>query len=392
MMRPRLVAPQTSGPEPRLRASGVAWRRIVALAIVGLAATAAGFVWAPARTWAGALAAVLFALYATLGAAAFAAMNQVSGAGWHVVFKRVPDALASAVPLCGIALVALIPGALDLFPWWALPAEALQPRFSLEALVARTVAAAAVSALLVALWRRESARLDATGEPRHLRRGARLAAVLLLAVGYAVWLLSATWIEALEPHWSSNITGLFRIAGTLSAGVATVTLVTVALRRRGRLPEVSPAHLHDLAVFQLAFSTLWAYMWWSQYLLVWYADLPEEAGYYVARLSDGWSLPFLASLVFGWLLPFVLLLPRVGKRSEVNLLWVSAMILVGQWLDLYVSITPAVCRQHPGVGLAELGPLALIVAVTGAISARALTRRPPTPAGDPYLAESVAHR
>jgi hypothetical protein len=207
-----------------------------------------------------------------------------------------------------------------------------------------------------------------------------------------VWLVSATWIEALEPHWSSNITGLFRIAGTLSAGVAVVTLVTVALRRRGRLPEVSPAHLHDLAVFQLAFSTLWAYMWWSQYLLVWYADLPEEAGYYVARLDGGWALPFLAALIFGWLLPFVLLLPRVGKRSEVNLLWVSAMVLVGQWLDLYVSITPAVCRQHPGIGLAELGPLALMVAVTGAVAARSLTRRPLMPAGDPYLAESVAHR
>lgn len=94
-----------------------------------------------------------------------------------------------------------------------------------------------------------------------------------------------------------------------------------------------------------------------------------------ARLGGGWTLPFLASLAFGWLIPFALLLPRAGKRSEVNLLWVSGFVLVGQWLDLYLSITPAICRQHPGVGLSELGPLALVVAASGATAAYVLIRR-----------------
>jgi len=202
---------------------------------------------------------------------------------------------------------------------------------------------------------------------------------------------SFDWLMSTEPHWFSTIYALYSIAGALAAGTAAITLAVLALRRAGLMPELTESHLHDLGKLTFGFCTLWAYMWLSQYLLIWYANLPEETSYYLAREGGGWSFLFWMNVLLGWGIPFVLLLSRRGKRSEPNLAWACGFLLAGRWLDIYLMAAPGTSPEHAGIGLAELAILAGFGALFVLALVRGLRAAPLIPRGDPYLQESLHH-
>jgi len=368
-----------------------------ALALLGAAAFVVGLFVAPLRALSSALVCGFYFASIAVGALVFLSLMAVANASWHVVLKRIPEAVSLALPVGALGLVLVLPGLSVVYPWAAAEAGADHLLHEKHAWLNAPAFAVRMVALLGVWWafaaglRRTSLRQDVDGQVGHTRRAVALSALCLVVVGVTFSMASFDWLMSTEPHWFSTIYALYSIAGALAAGTAAITLAVLALRRAGLMPELTESHLHDLGKLTFGFCTLWAYMWLSQYLLIWYANLPEETSYYLAREGGGWSFLFWMNVLLGWGIPFVLLLSRRGKRSEPNLAWACGFLLAGRWLDIYLMAAPGTSPEHAGIGLAELAILAGFGALFVLALVRGLRAAPLIPRGDPYLQESLHH-
>jgi hypothetical protein len=166
-------------------------------------------------------------------------------------------------------------------------------------------------------------------------------------------------------------------------------LLVLWLRRGPLVDFVTAEHLHDLGKYLFAFCTFWMYIWFSQYMLIWYANIPEETVYFVRRQSGLWMPIFLMNLFLNWVVPFVVLLPKWTKRDPAILGKVAAVVLAGRLVDLYLMIYPPVSGETPTLGLWEIGPVAAAGAVFILAFARSFRSRLPVPLADPRLTESL---
>jgi hypothetical protein len=380
-----------------VRARAALW----AAAALGAAAFLYGAGAAPARTWGAVLIAAAFVVGLGAGALSLLAMLHAAAAGWHSVLRRVPEAMAGTLPL-GAGLIALVAlGARHIYHWSHEEAvlhdavlQAKAPWLNMTGFAVRSAAYLALWYGGYALLRRLSRVQDegAAGDPVQAARSARgVSAVFLALFGVSFSFASVDWLMSVEPHWFSTMFPWYQFAGALLSALAAACILTVVLRRRGVLPEVGPSHLHDLGKLTFAMSSFWAYLWFCQYLLIWYSNIPEETAFFAARTGP-WGALMAASLVLNFIVPFVLLLPAAAKRSEARLMTAAAVLLLGRAADLCVTVMPAVAKHAHGVGGAE--PLVLF----GALSLFVLTfdlvfrSAPPTARRDPYLAESLHNR
>ncbi|MBS2025605.1 MAG: hypothetical protein JST92_24670 [Deltaproteobacteria bacterium] len=386
----------TSLPEPRPLLSGPWQRTLLFVTAAGFGAALLGLVHSPERSLSALLAAAVLLITASLGGLAWLALFHVANAGFFVAFKRVLEGLALLVPLGGGLLLLLLPGAPTLYGWVHSSASdavvhgrgAFQ---SLPAFALRMVLALALWTFFALALRRESRRQDLDGDLAHTRRSVALSAVFLLLGGYTISLAGMDWLMSADPHWASTIYGFYTIGGVLQTGAAVTALVVLALRRAGRLPEVNHSHLHDLGKMLFAFSTFWAYLWFSQYLLIWYANLPEETAWILARTRGGWAPVFYGNLVINWVAPFLLLLPRPAKQAPVHLARVASLVVVGRFVDLWLQVAPARQPEVPLLPWVELGALLGATALFVLVLARVLASAPLLARQDPYLDEALHH-
>jgi hypothetical protein len=373
--------------------------RAAALAVAGLGglAIAAGLAWAPARTWPNLLLADVYLLSLALSGALFISMQFLSGAGWSVVLRRIAEAMMSGLPMAGALMLSVFFGRTTLYPW-------AQPGGSTGALSASKAAylstplvfvrmgvVLAVWMVLVRRLRKTSLQQDHDPAPARHQRLITHAAVFVVVFAVTFALGSVDWLMSLDPHWSSTVFAIYVFAGLLVSGLAALTLFAIVLRALGPLGGVvKRAHLHDLGKLLLAFSTFWAYIWLSQYLLIWYGNLPEEVTYYMRRTDAPWMRLFLLNLFVNWVVPFLVLLPRAAKRSARVLAAVCVVLLAGHWLDLYLVIMPETWRGPMAGPLEAMIPLGY-AGLFFSIVARALTQAPLVPRHDPYLEESLRH-
>ncbi len=363
----------------------------------GAAVLAAGLAVAPDRAWPNLLLASYALVGLGLGAMFFIALQYVCGAGWSVSFRRVPEAMTAALPLgaAGLALVFLLHP--SLYAWHAVPrlsAEGLahfkHVWLSRPFFLFRAAVYLAVWILLARAVVRTSRRQDRDGSLEHTHRNARLSAGFLAAGGLTVWLASYDWIMSLEPDWYSTIFGIYHFAGLFASALAAISVLVVRLRRRGELRDaVSPGQLHDLGLLLFGFCTFWAYIWFSQYMLIWYANIPEETAYFVRRMRGVWGTLFVLNLVLNWAVPFLALLPRRHKRAPEILGRVAAVVLVGRWLDLYLMILPGSGQDRPWPGIWEAAAAAATVGGFLLVFQGAYRKAPPIPLRDPLLEESL---
>ncbi len=362
------------------------------LAIAGAAVFLIGTAVAPERAWTSLLMAGFLLTGFGLAGVVFIATQYASGAGWSAAFRRVPEAMACALPFGAAALAAVFLLHPSTYPWTA---GAPHPGFQQFWLrwpffLARAAVYAAVWFGFTIAIVRTSRRQDRDPALRWTRRNARLSVVFLIAFAITFWLASVDWIMSLEPKWASTIFGIYNFAGMFSGGLALLILLALWLRRAGPLRDfVNEEHLHDLGKLLFAFSTFWMYIWFSQYMLIWYADISEETAYYVARLHGAWAPLFLLNMILNWAVPFIALLPRGTKRSPRVLGRVAAAVLAGRVLDVYLMIAPPLAGPRPLFGLWEIGVLAAAAALLILAFYRAIRRAAPVPLNDPYLEESL---
>ena len=371
------------------------------VALACLAVIAVGAVVSPERALTNLLVGAIFVLGLSIGGVVLLCLLAVANAGWAVVLKRVLEAFGSFVPVAGLLLLATTPRLPVLYEW-ARPGAMAEPLMAGKAaflnptfFVLRMVVILSAWVFFSARLRRLSLQQDAEGGGdsgvRSTQRTVRWAAGFLVVFAVTACLGAFDWIMTLEARWFSTIFGFYNIAGILVSTVTAVAITAILLRRAGVLPELRDDHLHDLGKLMFAFATFWAYQWISQFLLIWYSNLPEETAYFEARWEGGWKAVFFLNIIIGWALPFLLLLPRGVKRNEHKLLAVGVLLLCARWLDLWLMCMPSNFPDLPLPGVFELtgllGPVALLVFWL----ARTFGRVPLLPRHDPYLVESLHH-
>lgn len=386
-----------------------------ALVLAGAAAFVHGVALGDARrAWQALLVNFLFFTGLAQSGVVLSALVQATSARWARPIKRVAEATAAFLPVSALLLAVLLLGLPAWAPWAGAPAPARQgwlaaPWFAAResaafllligvslAYVYHSVrpdvgllhetgerAAAGLARRLTAGWRGAGPERD-----RGQRRQSLLAPFVLLAGGWVFSLVAFDFVVALDPHWYSTLAGGYFFAGSLLAGIALLALAAARGRERlGLAAHVGRRQLHDLGALLFGFSVLWAYLLWSQYLVIWYADLPEEAAFVARRLGGAWAP--LAWTVVGlvFVLPFTVLLGRRAKASPAALAAVAAAVLAGLWLERFLLVAPSL---RPGAGLPPGLPELLVTAGAGGAFIlccdRFLQVVPVLPVSDPKLA------
>ena len=379
-----------------MRREGVT-RVLAAGAAAGLAGVAACFVSGRERFWANWILWFLFLLTIGLGCLFLVALEHLVAARWSVPLRRVPERLSGLVLLMAPAALLALFSLPVLYPWTA-PESLKDPLIAGKAawlnvpfFALRVVACIGGWILGYRIFVGGSLRQDREKDPRFNVRARRFAPAFMILFGITVTVVAFDWISSVEPAWYSDVLGVYLFAGTFLAGLAATTLVVLHLMARGRLPGVGPDHVYNLGGFLFAFTVFWSYIGFSQYLLMWYANMPEEVFWYKERLEGLWGPLVLALAVLHFFVPFFVLIPRDAKSEPRRLTGVATLMLAAHWLDLYWMIFP-VLGKGPLFGWPELSFAVFFISAGLLWLRRDLARGADMPMGDPFLREGLEFR
>ena len=375
--------------------SSLARNLLLGLTALGAVGGAAVYVSAgPERFWANWLVWTLFLLTIGLGNLFLVALERLVGAHWSVPMRRVPERIASLIPLAIPLLFVALLGVPVLFPWTHDEAKhnpiliAKQPWLNLPFFAIRLVMCAVVWLLFYSFYVRGSLRQDESKDPAFTVRARKLAPPFMVAFFFTVTILAFDWISGLEPEWYSDMFGVYLFAGTFVSGIAAMTQGVLGLIRRGRLTEVKDKHFYNLGTLGLAFTVFYSYIGFAQYMLIWYANLPEEVVWFKHRIDGAWYPVALLLPLLHFFIPFFLLVSSLGKRSPRLLRIATLSILLGHFVDLYWLIFP-VLGSEPLFGWPELAMACLFLGLGFLQIRRAMGRGADMPVGDPLLAKGL---
>jgi hypothetical protein len=232
---------------------------------------------------------------------------------------------------------------------------------------------------------------DVSGDPEFTIRNTKLSAAFIPLFGLTFSFLAYDFLMSLEPHWFSTMFAVYCFAGLFYSTLCTITIITILMKRRGLLPALNENHLHDMGKLMFGFTVFWAYIGFSQFMLIWYANLPEETVYYLRRIEGGWKALCWLLLIVKFIIPFFMLMPRGVKRQEGYLFKMAIFMLVAHWIDYYLLVMPNFAPKGPVFGWIELGVAAGFFGLFALVITRFFGRVPAMPFRDPRLAESLNH-
>lgn len=359
------------------------------------------------RPWAALLVNNIFFLGISLGALFFLAVQYAAQAGWSVGVKRVMEAIALFLPIPGvIMLIIVIAGVFlhgnHLWHWTAdgiMDKESpnydyliagkqgyLNPFFffirSLIYIIGWTVAAIYL--------RKISIEGNAAGNFDWWKKNFKLSAAFIVFFAVTSSTAAWDWIMSIDTHWFSTLFGWYSFASYFVSAITVIALVTIYLKSQGYMEWVNQNHLHDLGKFMFAFSIFWSYLWFSQYMLIWYSNIPEEVTYYMPRFTE-FKAPFMTMLVLNFLFPVLVLMGRGSKRQNGFIVTAGIAILLGHWLDFYNMIMPGTVGALWGIGFMEIGLLLGYSGLFILVVARNLAKAPLLMEHHPMRVESQHH-
>jgi hypothetical protein len=380
------------------------------------------------RPWSSIMYANFFFFTIALGALFFYAIQYVSQSGWSATILRIPQAMYSYLLVGGGVMLFIIVTAIlhkhHLYHWMD---ESLRfshmipgPDGAVEYVNDKSLAGAVVNPdfdkliagkagylnspffliraiVYIAGWvlfgralTKFSVREDNEGGTKWYTKAFKRSAVF--AVFFAVTSSMMAWdfTMSIDPHWFSTLYGWFVFSGFWVSAITVMALITVFLKKLGYLPMVNENHFHDYGRMMLAFSNLWTYLWFAQFLLIWYANIPEEVTYYWIRFEE-YKVPFLLTLVFNWGVPIIFLMSRDSKRSMGMITFAGILMLVGHALNTYMLIMPGSVGAHWHIGFTEIGIFLGFLGLFIFITLNSLTKRNLVQKNHPMFEESKHH-
>lgn len=374
-------------------------RGALMVGLAALLACAAGAFVNPAQFYRSYLSAYVFWLGIPLGCLAIVMLHHLSGGAWGVVIRRILESGSRTIPLMALMFLPLLLGLEELYVWARPEAVAQDEILQHKApylnvpffLVRAAIYFAAWSGLawVLSRWSREQ---DLDPDVSKMRRFQLLSAPALVVMVLTVTFSSVDWLMSLEPHWFSTIYGALVLAGDALGAFALVIAAALWLARRPPLSEaLSAVHLHDLGKLLFAFVMVWAYFAFSQFLIIWAGNLPEEIPYFLRRLQGGWEWVGIGIVVLHFILPFMLLLPRATKRNTHLLMRVALLLVAMRFVDTYWMTSAAFNETLSQIHWMDLAAPVGLGGLWLFVFTHQLKKMPLLPLGDPYLQEALAH-
>jgi len=388
-------------PSAELKADLGRWRkRAVTVGAAGVIASIVGFFAdGPNQFYRSYLWSYMIVVGLSLGPLAWLMLQYVTGGAWGVVIRRPCEAAARTLPLTAVMFLPIFIGINNLYPWAHAAAVAKDPLLQHKApylnlpfFLIRTVIYIGGWLFLSWFFNRWSDREDRDGaRPAH-RKMAALAGPGLLFWGFTVTFMSVDWVLSTDPKWFSTIFGLLFIASQGLTSMAFLIALMVLLYHRKPMSDVlTQRHLHDLGKFLLALVMVWAYFSFSQFLIIWAGNLPEEIPWYMVRLNNGWEYVGLLLVLGHFALPFALLLSRDLKRNFKLLAGIAVFILFMRFVDVYWLVTPTFRKEGFRLSPLDLTIPIGLVALWLAYFLTQLEKRPLMPINEPGLEEALEH-
>ncbi len=373
--------------------------RALIVGIAGLVLCGVGAIFDAPQFFRSYLLAFIFWIGIALGCLAILMLQHMSGGAWGIVIRRALEAATRTFPILAALFVPVALGIPFIYEWANPDAVAASPvlqhkhfYLNIPFFIGRAIFYFAVWNLVSYLLNKWSREQDLTGERNLTRKLQGLSGPGLVLYGLTVTFASIDWVMSLDPTWFSTIFGMLFMGGQgLSAMAFTITVIVLLSNYKPMSEVIQPRHLHDLGKLMLAFLMLWAYFSFSQFLIIWSGNIPEEVSWYTRRLHSSWRYIGLALVLLHFALPFVLLLSRDLKRNARTISIVAILILVMRYVDLYWMTGPEFHEGHFTISWMDLIMPIGIGGVWLWYFAGQLKTRPLVPIQDPYLEDALSH-
>ena len=345
----------------------------------------------------------------------FLCVTTMAMGGWQVAMRRVPEAISSVVPVLGfitlLILMAIVwGGRTDIYQWLDKDVVAHDEVLNGKKGFLNPAFFTIWSVITVVLWwllgrkmRSMSLESDKNG-PMDYETGKRWiwkntvwASLFTVFFGLTVastipWL----WLMSIDPHWYSTMYSWYTFASTFVSGMSLIALFIIYLKNRGQLEYVTEEHLHDVGKFMFAFSVFWTYLWFSQYMLIWYSNQPEETKYFIERIGTAdkagpYRGIFFFNLIVNFLCPLLILMKRNTKRSWTMVTFMAVLIIFGHWIDFYQMVMPGTLRNQAEMMPFEFGVAALFIGIIMWGAGNYFTKNSLLARNHPFLKESMIH-
>lgn len=350
------------------------------------------------RPWSALYVAALFFFMIALGVLAFYAIQRAAQAGWSPILFRVMEGItAYLVPGGIVVFVILVLSVMHfnhMFVWMDADVVAHDKLLQGKAGYLNPTFFLVRAAIFLGGWifyrqysRKLSLAQDESNDNSNFVKNFRWSAAFLVFYLITESMMSWDWIMSLDPHWFSTLFGWYVFASMFVSGITVIAMVTIYLKSRGYLENVNDSHIHDLAKFMFGISIFWTYLWFAQFMLIWYANIPEEVTYYVARFDD-YKLPFFGMLAMNFVFPLLVLMNSDYKRVNWFVIMAGIVVLLGHYLDVFIMVMPATVGDQWYIGLPEIGGLLLFGGLFVFWVFSALTKAPLEPKRNPFIEES----
>jgi hypothetical protein len=340
----------------------------------------------------------LFLTSVGVGALFLIALEYIAGAVWSVPMRRVNEFLAALIPIAALMALPLFFHLHELFPWANAETVAhdeiikgKEPFLNVNFFTIRFVVIFGLWTLFFYLFTRNSLKQDFEKDQKHTRFNIGLAAAFIPIFAIGLTLIAIDWAMSLEPHWYSTIYGVYYFSGIVLSGVASATYIIVKLHEHGYFPQLRRDHFYSLGTLMFVFVNFWAYIAFSQFLLVWYANLPEETSWFIARWKNGWEYVSVLLIVVHFAVPYFMLLSQDSKMNLKILKYMSLWVLFAHLLDLYWLVMPSFSTS-PVLGWMEVSFPLFIVGLVIVMFGWKIKRRNLIPVGDPKLGRGLDFR
>jgi hypothetical protein len=355
------------------------------------------------KPWAALYVACIFFLLITMGVLAFYAIQQVAQAGWSPVLFRVMQSITAFLPVISVLFFVLL--LLSSFHVnhlfiWMNEGVTVKGHENYDKIIAGKSGYLNVTFWLIRaaifligwnmyryLSRKNCLAQDESNDNSYYKKNFKLSAGFLVFFIVSESIMSWDWIMSVDPHWFSTLFGWYVFASFFVSGITTISMITLYLKSKGYLENVNSSHIHDLSKFMFGISVFWTYLWFSQFMLIWYANIPEEVTYFKTRI-DQFTLPFWGAVAMNFVFPILILINTDFKRIAPIIAGAGVIILLGHYVDFFNMIMPATVGEQWFIGVSEIASLLFFLGLFIFVVFTALSKAPLTPKRNPFIEES----
>jgi len=369
---------------------------MIILIVIGLISVALGFLTEDSkRAWANLLLNNYYFMSVAIGATFWLAIQYITQSGWSSAYIRVPMAMSNYFIISMILFAIMFMGIHDLYHWTHADAVAHDPILKHKAPYLNVPFFAIRYIIFFGLWifltqrmKKLSLQEDKFGGFEYFNKLEMTSKIFIFVFAASFSLFSIDWLMSLDPHWYSTIYVVKKFIMAFFHGSAIVTAIVIILNKLGYFPMLTKKHVHDFSRYIWALSLIWGYIWLSQYLLIWYANIPEETIYYVPREMGEYKALFYTELILNWAFPFFFLMWNRIAKSKNLVLFAVVVLVIGQWVELFMSIMPGTVEKH-GISFVEIGTFLGSLGLFALVVGMSLSKMPIIPKNHPYLIEST---